>query len=59
MGRVFAPPEKKKMYYKQTIKEIEFLGINSMGIVAIISVFIGAVITIQTAYNTESPLYPT
>ena len=59
MGRVFAPPEKKRMYYRQTIKEIEFLGINSMGIVAIISVFIGAVITIQTSYNTESPLYPT
>lgn len=58
MGRVFAPPEKKRMYYRQTLKEIEFLGINSMGIVAIISVFIGAVITIQTAYNTESPLYP-
>ncbi|MBS3806651.1 MAG: ABC transporter permease [Bacteroidales bacterium] len=58
MGRVFAPPEKKWMYYRQTLKEIEFLGINSMGIVAIISVFIGAVITIQTSYNTESPLYP-
>jgi len=58
MGRVFAPPEKKKMYYRQTLKEIEFLGINSMGIVAIISIFIGAVITIQTSYNTESPLYP-
>jgi len=59
MGRVIAPPEKKRMYYRQTLKEIEFLGINSMGIVAIISVFIGAVITIQTSYNTESPLYPT
>ena len=58
MGRVFAPPEKKRMYYRQTLKEIEFLGINSMGIVAIISIFIGAVITIQTSYNTESPLYP-
>jgi phospholipid/cholesterol/gamma-HCH transport system permease protein len=58
MKRVFAPPEKKRMYYRQTLKEIEFLGINSMGIVAIISIFIGAVITIQTSYNTESPLYP-
>ncbi len=58
MGRVFAPPEKKNMYYRQILREIEFLGINSMGIVAIISVFIGAVITIQTSYNTESPLYP-
>ena len=59
MSRVFAPPEKKKMYYRKTIREIEFLGINSMGITAVISIFIGMVITIQTAYNTESPLYPT
>src|SRR6056297_642256 len=58
MGRVFAPPEKKKMYYRRTLQEIEFLGINSMGIVAIISIFIGMVITIQTAYYSESPLYP-
>ncbi|MFO8236285.1 MAG: ABC transporter permease [Bacteroidales bacterium] len=59
MGRVFVPPEKQRMYYRQTLKEIEFLGINSMGIVAIISIFIGMVITIQTSYNTDSPLYPT
>ncbi len=37
---------------------MEVLGINSTGIVAIISFFMGAVITIQTAYNTESPLFP-
>lgn len=58
MSRVFTPPEKKRMYYRKTLQEIEFLGINSMGIVAIISIFIGMVITIQTSYNTESPLYP-
>lgn len=34
------------------------LGVNSLGIVAIISLFMGAVITIQTAYNTENPLLP-
>ena len=34
------------------------LGINSLGIVIIISVFMGAVITLQTAYNIESPLIP-
>lgn len=58
MVRVFTKPEKHGMYYKQTIREIENLGINSVGIVAVISVFMGAVITIQTAYNTESPLLP-
>ena len=58
LQRVFAKPEKISVYYKETIKEIQKLGVNSMGIVAIISVFMGAVITIQTAYNTENPLLP-
>jgi phospholipid/cholesterol/gamma-HCH transport system permease protein len=60
MGRVFSKPEKTKIYIHQTIREIEFLGLNSVGIVIIISIFIGAVITLQTRYNLESswiPLY--
>jgi len=58
MKRVFSRPEKKSMYYRQVVKEIESLGVNSIGIVAIISAFMGAVITLQTAYNTESPFLP-
>lgn len=58
MSRVFSKPEKHAILYKQTIREIENLGINSLGIVAIISFFMGAVITIQTAYNIENPLLP-
>lgn len=56
--RVFQKPEKHKLYYIQFVKELDKLGINSMGIVALTSVFIGAVITLQTAYNTENPMYP-
>ena len=56
--RAFGRPEKHRMYYIRLISEMEVLGINSTGIVAIISFFMGAVITIQTAYNTESPLFP-
>jgi phospholipid/cholesterol/gamma-HCH transport system permease protein len=41
------------MYYRQTMRELELQGINSIGIVVIISVFVGAVITIQTNYNIE------
>ncbi len=58
--RVFSKPEKTKIYLRQTIREIENLGVNSIGIVIIISIFIGAVITLQTRYNLESswiPLY--
>jgi phospholipid/cholesterol/gamma-HCH transport system permease protein len=60
LSRVFAKPEKTRIYIRQIIKEIESLGINSIGIVIIISIFIGAVITLQTRYNLESswiPLY--
>ena len=46
------------MYYKQTIREVESLGINSIGIVIIISIFMGAVVTLQTRYNLENPLIP-
>lgn len=58
MRKVFSRPEKGKMYYKQIFREIESLGINSIGIVIIISVFMGAVITLQTRYNLENPLIP-
>lgn len=58
MGRVISRPEKGKIYYKQVINEIESLGIQSIGIVIIISIFMGAVVTLQTRYNLENPLIP-
>ncbi|MCH1547370.1 MAG: ABC transporter permease [Flavobacteriaceae bacterium] len=57
----------KKMLYKPTkwtvmkqliLKDIEDLVINSLGIIAFVSFFIGGVITIQTALNMENPLLP-
>jgi len=59
LRKVFSRPEKTRIYYKQTVKEVISLGLRSIGIVAIISFFMGAVITLQTAYNTENPIYPT
>lgn len=56
--RAFGKPEKHKVYYLRLVSEMESLGLNSVGIVVIISFFMGAVITIQTAYNTENPLFP-
>lgn len=58
LSKVFSAPEKPKIYYRQFLREIHSLGLNSIGIVAIISVFMGAVITIQTALNANSPLFP-
>jgi phospholipid/cholesterol/gamma-HCH transport system permease protein len=56
--RVFKKPEKNSIYRRQLVLEIEKLGINSIGIVAIISVFMGGIITLQLTYNMVSPLMP-
>ena len=58
MKKVFSKPEKVSVYYRQTMRELVYLGLYSVGIIAIISFFMGAVITLQTAYNTENPIYP-
>lgn len=59
MYRVFSKPEKSRIYWQQLLLEIEKLGIHSVGIVAIISVFMGGIITLQLTYNMSSPLLPT
>ncbi|NOU61235.1 MlaE family ABC transporter permease [Marinifilum caeruleilacunae] len=55
---VLSKPEKGKLFFSQIVKEIHKLGINSIGIVVIISLFMGAVIALQTAYNLMNPLLP-
>jgi len=56
--RVFSKPEKHKIFLNQIFREMDALGISSVGIVAIISFFMGAVITLQTAYNVDLPIIP-
>jgi phospholipid/cholesterol/gamma-HCH transport system permease protein len=58
LGKVFSRPEKHKIYVRQLFHEIDALGINSIGIVVMISLFIGGILTIQLAYNLMNPLYP-
>lgn len=58
MARVFSKPEKFSIYFRQIVYEINSLGIGSLGLIAIISVFMGGVITIQSAYNFTSPFIP-
>lgn len=58
MQRVFKLPQRWRLLGKQYLKEVEKLGIDSLGIVIIISFFIGAVITMQMVLNTENPLLP-
>ena len=58
LTKVFRRPEKSKVFFKQLVIEIDNLGIDSLGIVAIISIFMGAVVAIQTAFQITSPLIP-
>ena len=58
MGRTFRRPERLRMFAKEYIKEMAQLGVNSIGIVLLISFFIGAVICIQMKLNIQSPWMP-
>lgn len=56
--RAFGRPEKRSVYLRSLVQEFEKLGLNSIVLVLIISFFIGAVLTLQTAYNMQNPLLP-
>ncbi len=58
LQRVFSKPEKHRVFLRQVIKEADHLGLDSFGIVFIISLFMGAVITLQLAYNIDMPFIP-
>ena len=54
----FKSPEKFSVYWNLILVEANSIGVGSVLIVVLISVFIGAVMTVQTAYQLESPLLP-
>ena len=58
MGRVFTLPMRWRMFFRSVVREMYSLGVGSLWIVFIISLFIGAVITIQLSINMKSPLIP-
>lgn len=58
LGQVFKKPQKFKVFWSQLMREIDELGLKSLGIIIFISFFIGGVIALQTALNIESPLIP-
>ncbi|MGY0408143.1 MAG: MlaE family ABC transporter permease, partial [Polaribacter sp.] len=58
LARVFTKPQRKGLFYKALMKEIEDLGLKSLGIVMFISFFIGGVIALQTALNLKNPFIP-
>jgi phospholipid/cholesterol/gamma-HCH transport system permease protein len=58
IGRSFSRPDRMRMFFKRYIKEMAQLGVDSIGIVLLISFFIGAVICIQMKVNIQSPWMP-
>ena len=59
MGQVMRKPDKWRIFWQRVLVEIDKLGVDSIGIVTLISIFVGAVITIQTANNLDNPFIPT
>ena len=59
LTQVFRIPDKWREFFKSLVKEIYKLGVDSIPLVIIISIFIGAVICIQMTINIVSPLIPT
>lgn len=55
---MFARPENFKMYWKEYMKQCVDIGVGSLPIVLIISIFLGSVTTVQTAYQLVNPLIP-
>ncbi len=60
MTKVFRRPERWRLFMRSLVQEIRLLGLDSISIVVILSVFMGAVVTIQTAFQlSDDPLIPT
>lgn len=58
MKLVFRRPDNYRLYWDAFVRDLYTLGVKSLGLVAIISLFVGAVVTIQTALNLENPIIP-
>jgi phospholipid/cholesterol/gamma-HCH transport system permease protein len=58
LGNVFSRPEKHTMYYRETMRQMTDIGVGSLVIVILISVFIGAVTAVQFSYQLDGTLVP-
>jgi phospholipid/cholesterol/gamma-HCH transport system permease protein len=58
MWLVFSKPQKFKMFWRRFLAEIQLIGIESFPIVMLMSVFMGGVISLQTAANMDLPYLP-
>lgn len=58
LKKIVLKPEKVNPYYSQIVRELGKIGLNSMALVIIVSIFMGAVITMQTSLNFTNPIVP-
>ena len=58
MKNAFSRPLNHRYFFRQIVIEIDAIGLSSLGIVSIISIFIGAVLVIQAGYQMQNPLIP-
>lgn len=58
LREVFKKPQKWKVFWDLFFREVDDLGLKSLGITAFISFFVGGVVSIQTALNVDSPFIP-
>src|SRR5882757_3353073 len=58
LGSLFVRRETFATYYKLILEECIQIGINSIFLFVLVSSFMGAVTTVQTAFNMVSPLIP-
>lgn len=58
LKQVFKKPQKWTVFKEMLFREIEDLGLKSLGIVMFISFFVGGVVAIQTALSVNSPFIP-
>ncbi len=58
LGQVFKRLQKGKVFWEMLMREVEDLGLKSLGIIMFISFFIGGVVAIQTALSVDNPLIP-
>ncbi len=58
MRTVFSRPEKFSMYYRETMRQMNDIGVGSLVIVCLIMIFMGAVTAVQFAYQLDGTLVP-
>lgn len=58
LKKVFKRPEKWRVYWKEIMHEMSEIGVGSLGLILIISTFIGAVMTMQIAFQLDSDFIP-